>query len=184
MKSVLIAIALSITFLSHSQNLISWVSDYRLKVEDFAAPIPANAKESIKGLTNAIIDVNYEQKGDAVQVSVECFFRKSESWIKNNMNQTYVLAHEQGHFDIAEIYARKIRKKLQATKLHKKNGAEQIKKIWDKLYKSYLKEQDKYDKATSHSFKEKQQQEWVNKIAKEIKKLDDYKNSTFLMHFK
>ena len=55
-------------------------------------------------------------------------FNEKKSWVVRGKETPELLKHEQGHFDIAEIYARKIRKKLQATKLHKKNGAEQIKK--------------------------------------------------------
>ena len=128
--------------------------------------------------------MNYKQKGDVVEVIVQSYFEKNSSWIRTTANQAYTLKHEQGHFDIAEIFARKIRKKLQAKKLSKTKGEAQIKKIWSKLYSEYFAMQKKYDKATSHSIKEKNQQKWILKIAKELKELEAYKNSTFIMNFK
>ncbi len=50
------------------------------------------------------------------------FFDRQRSWVKNEAKLDYVLRHEQGHFDIFEVYTRKIRKALSEKKL--------IKKVW------------------------------------------------------
>ncbi len=173
-----------ISLFGKAQDNITWEESYRLKTEDFLQPVPGDVDIRIQGLTNAIIDVNYKQEGTAVRVTVDCFFRKSQSWIRPTADQVYTLKHEQGHFDIAEIYARKVRKKLQGMKLHKTNGEAQIKKAWNKSFKEYLEAQKEYDDATSHAIKVKKQAEWIVKIAEQLKDLEAYKNSSFLMQFK
>lgn len=168
---------------SSAQQRFSWSENYKLHYEDFQGPIPAN-ETFIKATTAAVIEVSFEQVGNMVHVTVINYFKKNESWMMNEAKIEYALNHEQGHFDIAEIYARKIRKKLQETKLNPhKNGAE-ITKIFEKIGKKHLQAQKKYDKATSYSIKEKNQKEWTKKIADELKELEAYKEPLVKMPFK
>lgn len=169
---------------TYSQDLIEWKESYRLRSEDFQTNVPEGTNNQIQGMTNAIIDVDFKQNGNVVDVMVYCYFKKSGSWIRSTANQAYTLHHEQGHFDIAEIYARLIRKKLSGITLRKKGGEKQIKKAWNKLYKEYFKYQAKYDKATSHSIKEKAQAEWIKKISEKLKSLEAYKETKVVMRFK
>ena len=174
---------LVISFFSYAQEKIYWSENYKIQYDDFQGAVPGN-ETYIKATTASVIEVAFEQVGDVVIVSVSNFLKKNESWMKNEAKIAYALNHEQGHFDISEIHARRIRKKLLETKLDKWKGGSEITTIFDKLRKKHLRAQRKYDKATSYSIKEKNQIEWTKKIADELKELEAYKNPKLEMKFK
>src|SRR5690606_30202906 len=59
--------------------------------------------------SNGIIELNYE---------VLSFFNPENSWVKPGSDNKYLLQHEQLHFDITELHARKLRKKLSEIKVN------------------------------------------------------------------
>ena len=186
MRFIFLFFAQIVVLFSNAQqnNIINWSQSYRLTYEDFQATVPGNANKAIQGTTDASIELNFEQVGDVVNVSLVSYFKRHDSWIRTEAKNEYTLKHEQGHFDIAEIFARKMRKALQKKKLDRRNGASQIKKIFNKLLKKYLETQKEYDNATGHSIKVKDQEKWIQKISDELKELEAYKETTLVMRFK
>src|SRR3954464_14720897 len=87
------------SFLSVDDNLIEWSPARKLTWSDFKGkpdPLSDNA-----ALTNSTINFEYGITEKGFTHSIKCRFNKNLSWgrIKNE----YILNHEQGHFDIAEI---------------------------------------------------------------------------------
>ncbi len=110
-----------------------------------------------------------------IQLTVITKFNTSLSWMKPEAKgKAYVLKHEQGHFDIFEIFARRCRKALMEAKLTNKNAAKKILEIIEKNRQQAYKYQDKYDKQTQHSQKVEKQEEWNKKIAAELKELEAF----------
>lgn len=76
--------------------------------------------------------------------------------------------HEQGHFDITEIYARELSKKLNSKKFLIKETEEA-----DLIYKSIVQEmnelQIQYDMETKGGTIMDKQQEWLHKIEESLK---------------
>ena len=95
-----------------------------------------------------------------------------------------VLAHEQKHFDIDELYARKLRKQV---KENTYTSYSNLKTKSDSLYNVIDKEmdifQDKYDEETDGSMNGDKQREWNKKVMDEIHALSLYKNTTFTVSF-
>lgn len=120
-------------------------------------------------------------KGD---VSVEAVFLRHKSWKKTSWINASVLVHEQKHFDIVELYARKLRKLISESKY---SSYSQLKTVSDSLYDVIDKEmdvyQDKYDEETDGSMNGDKQREWNKKIMNEIQALSHYKNRTFTVPF-
>ncbi|HWY10640.1 MAG TPA: hypothetical protein VN026_04900 [Bacteroidia bacterium] len=125
-----------------------------------------------------------EEKGKAVEVKVEAVFLCNKSWKKLSWCSPSVLAHEQKHFDIDELYARKLRKLIKEGKY---SSFENLKTVSDSLYNVIDKEmdvyQDKYDDETDGSMNGEKQREWMKKITAEIEELSAYKNTTFTVPF-
>jgi len=86
-----------------------------LRWSDFQASHNLLVSASVGAYTSATIRaVIDENEHGRPTFLVECFFTKKESWVRDSCaehNQA-LLAHEQLHFDIAELFARKIRQKL------------------------------------------------------------------------
>jgi len=92
-------------------------------------------------------------KDDTIIFDVKNMFDKSKSW--KNSESAYILNHEQRHFDIAEVYARKFRKYL-TDNVNTFNSVTQ-----NKLFNDFFEEekvaQKKYDTETNHSINEGEQ---------------------------
>ena len=86
--------------------------------------------------------------------------------MKKNKADSNVLHHEQGHFDLAEAYTRKLRQMLAAYKPNRVTFKKDIHEMYNRLIDELEAKQDLYDKETDHSKNKIAQQEWNNKIAK------------------
>src|SRR5687767_8341950 len=88
---------------------ISWNEFYRLQWHDFQGK-PGD--ESI-GDAGAVVQIKAKPfiVKKKINYDVVALFNKRKSWTRDQSDA--LLAHEQLHFDIAEVYARKIRKKIE-----------------------------------------------------------------------
>ncbi len=109
--------------------------------------------------------------------TVQALFYPKDSW-KGRYIDDALLAHEQKHYDIVELYARKLRKQL--TQIKVKNEEDARQKLED-LHKTIDDEmdayQDKYDKESHYSMAHDEQQAWIKKIDDAIEVLSDYKST-------
>jgi hypothetical protein len=125
-----------------------------------------------------------EEIGNKTEVVVEAVFLCNKSWKKVSWINDKVLEHEQKHFDIVELYARKLRKMIKALTYI---SYEDVKIKTDSLYTLMDKEmdvyQDKYDNETDASMDGDKQREWNKKIMEEIKALSEWKNTTFMVPY-
>jgi|SRR4051812_27991366 hypothetical protein len=140
---------------------IVWSKDYHLQWKDFEAP--ANYEDPFDAFISCRID--YNQTGD--KVDVFCYFKKNESWSRASESE-YLLKHEQYHFHIAEMYARRFRKQIAET------GTKDIGKKFENQIQESKKAQVNYDEETNHSKNTKAQAKWERYIDRELDKLKDY----------
>ena len=101
---------------------------------------------------------------------ITCTFSKTKSW---GLHKTdYILMHEQGHFDIAEIFARKLNKKMSEYKFNKNSFKEDLKEIYQSIAIEKDAFQNQYDEETNHSIKKEKQAEWLKKISDQLKEFE------------
>jgi len=127
--------------------------------------------------------VSAENDSGAI-VKIRAVFFRNESWRKKEWINDDVLIHEQKHFDIVELFARKIRKAIKGTTFQNYNDL--IKKT-NEIYRKYDKEmdsfQDLYDKETDSSMNGKEQRKWNAKISSGLKDMDNYKDNEIEVSF-
>lgn len=93
----------------NDSSFVIW-QDSVLSSNDFLAVPDSSSKYSaISSL--GIKSFNIVNNKSGYSFDLVAVFNKSKSWIKNNKSQN-LLVHEQVHFDIFEVYTRKIRKEL------------------------------------------------------------------------
>jgi hypothetical protein len=118
-----------------------------------------------------------------IMASVKAVFYPKDSW-KGNYLDDALLAHEQRHFDIVELYVRKFRKQLSEIKVKDEKDAQQkldsLHALIDKDMDAY---QDKYDEDTDYSMAHDEQQSWIQKIDAAIDSLVAYQNTEVKLHF-
>ncbi|MGY5353228.1 DUF922 domain-containing protein [Wenyingzhuangia sp. IMCC45533] len=113
--------------------------------------------------------INYEV------VTVEAVFLPEKSWSIDKKNDSNLLRHEQLHFDIAELFARKIRKRFRELKDVKDARFSEYQNAYSTIWKACRKFQKKYDSETIHGIKRKVNDEWSEKVSKELDLLQAYK---------
>ena len=115
-------------------------------------------------------------KGE-VKVNVKTIFNEDQSWKDDQRINDYVLNHEQKHFDIAEVYARKIRKEV-ALKIKKSGDFDRyFQGLYTRILKDYKNFQALYDKVTQNGMNKEKQSEYDRMISDELEQLKDFKKS-------
>jgi predicted secreted Zn-dependent protease len=84
------------------------------------------------------------------------------------------LAHEQAHFDISEIFARRLHQEMKKYRPNYSTLKKDVSAIYDKIIKEEKVFQEMYDDETSHSRKKGRQQEWLEKIEQLLEETDAY----------
>lgn len=161
------------------KEVIYWEQNVKLKWSDFQAE--PDSLETYVGLataaTTAQIRIEIDWEGNLPVFRVINRFIKTKSWVKDSLEAgEYGLAHEQLHFDIAEIYARKIRKGITELRAAQNTNINDYEQLIDKLLTERDQYNTLYDKQTAHSMIDFRQQEWQDKIAQELKKNQEYKS--------
>jgi hypothetical protein len=86
-----------------------------------------------------------------LEVDITAFFSPSGSWVKPDGKTPELLRHEQGHFDMAELYPLRLRKAIHDEKIGcedtaKANAAGE--KIAGEFQKDWLNAEREYDEGT------------------------------------
>jgi hypothetical protein len=102
-------------------------------------------------------------------------FTTNLNWVRADQKyRTDLLVHEQGHFDLSEVYARQLRKRLDEKKLTVFNLSNDANVIFKDVYASYVDRQELYEKETQNGLDLKKQTEWTNQITSELRSLNAF----------
>lgn len=149
---------------------IIWCDSVKLSWSDYEVK---NTKHKESAMS--FIDLRYEGKvyDEKIKIKVYAQFSPKKSWVKPGSSQK-LLNHEQLHFDIVELYARKLRKMIVETRLKPKSMNRKVSKFYNKILEQKNKCQDIYDKETNYSRNEAMQKEWSEKIDSKLDELKEY----------
>jgi hypothetical protein len=154
-----------------------WSATRRLAWSDFEGEPPAQDDKSAR--TAYGLFYGWHCRGHAMTFSVITGFRRRGSWVKplvhrNPAESARVLRHEQTHFDIAEVYARRMRRTFAALEnpCGKSDGA--LHAVARDILEAEKTEQRRYDAETRHSLVIERQQAWERDVARLLESLDRY----------
>jgi hypothetical protein len=151
------------------KDTIIWSSDYELSKEDFKGKV----KKGYAGMASTYIYLYTQENNGEIQFVVEALMSRAKSALSTDSE--YMLRHEKGHFDICEIYARKLRQRILKKDFMKvKNINAVISDMYRQIVEELRDAQEKYDKQTEHSMNMVQQKDWDEKIIIQLRELDDY----------
>lgn len=170
----ILSFAFSLLASASQTNLIEWNADRRLTWKDFKAQPDKHSTNA--ALTSSSINIEFGYSNSKLKYNIKCRFDQNLSWgrIKNE----YILAHEQGHFDIAEIHARKLYKSLKAYKFNNRTVSKDVNKIYDTIMKQHHVLQSQYDEQTNYSRDPAQQDEWrikIDELLQDLQEFSDYR---------
>ena len=158
------------------EEKMGWKED-ALTWADFRATPDPNSPFSAN--TSSGISYGWSMKSSAAgkeyTYEVTSFFIPEKSWVKTGGISDNLLAHEQLHFDITELHARKLRKAIAEFDFE---TAQNLKLDLQALYKKTEMEraamQKDFDVNTRHSMNEAAQLEWQKYIKEALRELENF----------
>ncbi|AYB34303.1 DUF922 domain-containing protein [Chryseolinea soli] len=157
-------------FSQDTDSLKCWSDTDKLRWTDFKGKAPGNGNNLyIRAQSWVRVEPILVEKNNAFSYRVKSIFQRYKSWKTDTAD--YLLAHEQLHFDLTELLARKLRKAIQAAP---DPTGESFDPVIQKLYQECADMQAAYDKDTAHGIIAESQASWKKKVCEELKKLKEY----------
>lgn len=162
-------------------NIIKWEEGVTLKPEDFRATKGPNKVDRKGGLTTYKIEILPKEvavdEQDRIigyqKMTVAAYFYKNKSWLWDK-GDNRLLIHEQLHFDIAELFARKIRKAFKKLKTQKIKYFDAYQLAYNKLWQACRVYQKEYDLKTLNGTDYNANEQWATQVRQELLELQAY----------
>ena len=154
------------------EKLIGWKGSRQLTWNEYKGNPDPDSDAAASTTTYLGIEYKMDEKG--LTWKIQCRFSITRSWGRSKTD--FILKHEQGHFDVAEIFARKLHKKMSEYQFNKTTFKTDLKTIYDGITAEKEAFQNLYDSETDHSRKKEVQEEWLKKIMIMLNDLKDYSN--------
>jgi len=155
------------------KDCIPWLNDRPLTWADFKGKPQASSPN--KAMTDSGMSIAFSCEDNMADITLNCYFSPSRSWTKVK-DSDRLLAHEQLHFDITELFTRKLRKKLSEMDGDCGKMNRTIGKVYDANYQELLRYQQQYDRETQHSIREEEQLRWERKVREELEALEAFRS--------
>lgn len=171
---LLVLLAMPCLSMASSRDTVTWSNnrlsseDFRMKMvsDEFARSLKMDSRTTLEGYIFSGIHFSYERVGNNMLCEVKAYMIPSESWLRDNEDDA-TLEHEQAHFDITEIYARRLRRDLSKVKT-----PEAAKKLMQVRFEAMQAEQRRFDK--SHKNECGVHPLWQVKINEELEELSEW----------
>jgi Bacterial protein of unknown function (DUF922) len=156
-----------------SLDELAWNEFYKIQWEDFQG-VPN--KNSMGDAGTAVqIKAKPFLVDKEIHYDVVAIFSRTKSWSRDQ--SASLLAHERLHFDIAELYARKIRKKIKELRDSGVNNIKTYNRAIHELLLESNQADQQYDLETLHGALSKKQRVWTESIKEELADLSRYQKS-------
>lgn len=149
---------------------IRWRKGMRLDWSDFKGR--PERLSPMDALTESGISFSWSCDRNGFHLETYALFVPNGSWVKDPT--PHLLSHEQAHFDITEIHARKLRKYFSEHRNPCALGKDGIDKASKTIIKASYDMQNEYDDATSHGENRRMQKLWLEKIDSMLEELSAY----------
>jgi hypothetical protein len=148
-----------------------WSAARRLTWSDFRGRPPGEGREVAK--TAYALFYAWKCRGSAFDFRVIAAFRPRQSWVKAvALNDTVLrrtaLGHEQTHFDLAEVHARRMRQYFGALAGACRKTDGELTGLAGRLIAEEKAEQQRYDAETNHGLRSDEQAAWTAEVARQL----------------
>lgn len=158
-------------------SLIQWSPDNLLKWEYYQGEPDTIRFKDFKAVTYAWYKhENYNVFKDSIVFDLVSYFVVNASWVTEKSDE--LLAHEQTHFNLYEVFTRKIRKELGKYRYDNENDFVNYYSSIINIDANKRKDfQNLYDKETDYGRNHEAQEKWNQKVNEMLKELEDYSNT-------
>ncbi|HTR20698.1 MAG TPA: DUF922 domain-containing protein [Gemmatimonadales bacterium] len=160
---------------------IPWSPGRLLAWNDFAGTPPQpDTREAAR--TTTVLYYAWRCRGAATssfEFAAIAGFVPRDSWVRpgipaDTANAARVLRHEQTHFDLAEVYARRMRQRLETVSHPCARTNAELESVAGQLVRDEADAQRRYDAETDHSLVVARQAEWEQQVANDLASLSRY----------
>lgn len=155
-----------------ADSAFPWSAARRLRWTDFRGQPPSQGAEGAK--TAYALFYAWKCRGETFDFSVIAAFRPRQSWVKvvivnDNAQSSSALGHEQTHFDLTEMHARKMRQYFNALPDACRKTDRELTALARRLLQEEKAEQQRYDAETGHGLRAAQQATWSQDVARRLR---------------
>ncbi len=121
-------------------------------------------------MTAYTIQARASCRADRQAYGVAVLFLPAQSWIKPDQRSPRILTHEQGHFDLGEVSARRLRAALAELDAPCGAGDTVFRKVVEEFQQRDAKLQRSYDRQTMYGVSAGPQRQWDARIRSWLRK--------------
>ncbi len=127
----------------------------------------------MKAMTHSGIMYEVDVEDGQIVIDIKSYFIYGKSWVMKGFKKPELLAHEQIHFHIAEIFKRKLdqmcdKYRVDDRTFFARNYQKKIQADFNQIFNEMEAYQQLYDKETGHGTIKSKQDFWEKKIKKEL----------------
>jgi hypothetical protein len=173
---------------------ITWDATRPLTWSDFRGRVDPSATRERVAMTAASLSWGYEYRIERderacayriTSVRTDAVFNQNESWVRPGHLTVAVLGHEQGHFDLTQIYKVILDARAgalvdrqrrceggsldAASRFTERDAATLMRGLFDEVWEEYLATQTEYDRHTRNGTATEMQRRWTDSIRQSLR---------------
>ena len=154
-----------------ADHAFAWSARRPLVWSDFQGSPPSEGSEGAK--TSYTLYSGWKCRGDVFEFRVIAGFRPQQSWVKaivlsDSSQRRTILRHEQTHFDLTEVHARRMRSAFRDLVRPCALSDAELSAMAERLSQDEKAEQRRYDAETNHGLLADKQAGWNAAVARRL----------------
>jgi hypothetical protein len=159
------------------RHAVPWSAIRRLSWPDFRGAAPTGGVEGAQTAYGLFYGLRCTRA--LFQFEVVTGFLPAESWVKPSVlaspdESRRTLEHEQTHFDLAEVYARRMRRYFTDLVQPCSQSLDRWRSVAERYISDEATAQDRYDDETRHGLIPARQQAWNKEVADQLQELGKF----------
>lgn len=160
-----------------AHGALAWSATRRLTWNDFQGIAPTRGDES--ALTSYSLFHGATCTGKTFEFRVVAAFLPRQSWVRaavlaSSVENSRTLRHEQTHFDLSEVHARRMRRYFSELFEPCMKTPEELDALAQRFVREESAAQRRYDEETSHGRVPKKQSEWESEVGRLLTSLEKF----------
>lgn len=159
-----------------AEDIVEWSETRKLAWSDFQG-VPIATGEAIISEIVVKNPASIERTNvfAKTKLTAQCYMDKKNSWVDQSRATNELLLYNQTIFDIYELYVRKLRQTFAATDFGLREAIKTFNAVVDKNNQALLQRLKEFRTASRMGAEAEKVKSWSEKIAAEIKSLDEYR---------
>lgn len=155
---------------------IEWSENKKLTWADFRGPRTKSGSYVASTASGISFSYSHQETNGKIDYdyTIACHFYPDDSWYDAAHASDYILKHEQTHFDISELHARKLRKQISEARFSKQVKAE-IRALYEATEVERRVMQSLFDSESDHSKNKTEEYRWETFVEQQLKVYENFK---------